>query len=499
MTHPRAHATLQPQRTRKLTGRQVEQHGQPLENAAAAIEQTTAHEILPDGEGELNPELRYALDASVLTGAMALESVPQLEAGERVALAAVLALTVSMPGTVPNSYDRELPVLAAMMDDAVAASRAAAPTADHPSSASRGETRAAVGPGGYDPGMDSAPTVSTPTPPADGTAGARICARPDCGTPVPPSPTRPRLYCSRSCRSKMDRAKTAAREAAAAAVEPDPAAAPDPTQSDEEHFGDDGRYLLGLADALRRRLVLFLEQTQTGDPAAAFDELAHLLPGYKYRIYSHARDLRDKARWPDLTRHERLHRRALERVDLATIPIFDPMAPVPGIDDFDDEEPAESAPRGETGPPGPGRPRPGSAPQGETTRQAERPAAPFWPYDGDQLLHPPPHPALRGLGEHDLVYDAAVLLGPGWDLAGWSRYPSVVEVRLHGRALGWVEHGLGDTDDWAPLVDGGFLEDLDGPERPLFCGTADHAALLVRRALEQGLIDADADVAPVLG
>ncbi|MFI9788477.1 hypothetical protein ACIHEI_33935 [Kitasatospora sp. NPDC051984] len=113
---------------RELAGRQVEQHALVLENAAAAIEQTTAHEILPDGEGELNSELRYALDAGVLTGAMVLESVPELTCGERIALAAVLALTASMPGTVLNYYDRELPVLAQVMDDAVAAGRAAAPT-----------------------------------------------------------------------------------------------------------------------------------------------------------------------------------------------------------------------------------------------------------------------------------------------------------------------------------------------------------------------------------
>jgi len=116
---------------RELAGRQVEQHGLVLENAAVAIEQTTAHEILPDGEGELADELRYALDAGVLTGAMVLESVPELTCGERIALAAVLALTASMPGTVLNYYDRELPVLAAVMDDAVAAGRAAAPPADH--------------------------------------------------------------------------------------------------------------------------------------------------------------------------------------------------------------------------------------------------------------------------------------------------------------------------------------------------------------------------------
>ncbi|MFI9788476.1 hypothetical protein ACIHEI_33930 [Kitasatospora sp. NPDC051984] len=346
--------------------------------------------------------------------------------------------------------------------------------------------------------MDSASTVSTPTPPADGAAEVRICARPGCGEPVPASPTRPRLYCSRSCRSKVDRAKTAAREAeaaaaaAAVAVEPDPAAAAGPA-ADEERFGEDGRYLLGLAEALRRRLVLFLEQTETGDPIEAFDELAHLLPGYKYRIYSHAQELRDKARWPDLTTDERVHRRALERVDLWTIPVFDPNAPVPGIDDdFDDEEPAESAPRGESGLSGPGQPRPGSAPQGETTGRAGRPAAPFWPYDGDQLLQPPLHPGLRGLGEHDLVRDAAELLGPSWDLAGWSRHPGVVEVRHGGRALGWVEHGLGGTDAWAPLVDGGFLENIDGPERPLLCATVDHAAILVRRAAQQGLADSAA-------
>ncbi|MFH8387563.1 hypothetical protein ACH4E7_42870 [Kitasatospora sp. NPDC018058] len=45
-------------------------------------------------------------------------------------------------------------------------------------------------------------------------------------------------------------------------------------------------------------------------------------------------------------------------------------------------------------------------------------------------------------------------------------------------------------DGWAVLVDGRFLVDSTAPGRPLACDTADDAALLVRQALDQGLIDA---------
>ncbi|MGA5824140.1 hypothetical protein ACPC54_40625 [Kitasatospora sp. NPDC094028] len=88
--------------------------------------------------------------------------------------------------------------------------------------------------------------------------------------PAPKARTgRPALYCSRSCRSKMDRAKAKAREAAAAqaaapaaplpapAAAPGPAAAPDhaapaaAVPAGDDRWGEDGQHLLGLADALQ--------------------------------------------------------------------------------------------------------------------------------------------------------------------------------------------------------------------------------------------------------
>ncbi|MFF2147520.1 hypothetical protein [Kitasatospora sp. NPDC058190] len=45
-------------------------------------------------------------------------------------------------------------------------------------------------------------------------------------------------------------------------------------------------------------------------------------------------------------------------------------------------------------------------------------------------------------------------------------------------------------DGWAVLVDGRYLVDSTAPGHPLACDTAADAALIVRQALEQGLIDA---------
>ncbi|MFJ4192137.1 hypothetical protein [Kitasatospora sp. NPDC089509] len=45
-------------------------------------------------------------------------------------------------------------------------------------------------------------------------------------------------------------------------------------------------------------------------------------------------------------------------------------------------------------------------------------------------------------------------------------------------------------DGWTVLVAGTFLVDSNTPDRPLVRDTADDAALLLRQALDQGLIDA---------
>ncbi|MEU4301967.1 hypothetical protein [Kitasatospora aureofaciens] len=112
---------------RELARRQpVEVHGRVLELAAEAIEQTCTREIIPGNDDELTAELRHRLDGGVLLGAVSLETVPELTGGERIALAAVAALALAMPGTALTRYERELPHLAQVMDEAVAAGRAAA-------------------------------------------------------------------------------------------------------------------------------------------------------------------------------------------------------------------------------------------------------------------------------------------------------------------------------------------------------------------------------------
>ncbi|MER8103917.1 hypothetical protein [Kitasatospora sp. NPDC094016] len=105
----------------------VEIHGRVLELTAEAIEQTCTREIIPGNDNELAAELRYRLDGGVLLGATNLETLPELTGGERIALAAVTALALAMPGTALTWYERELPHLAQVMDEAVAAGRAAAP------------------------------------------------------------------------------------------------------------------------------------------------------------------------------------------------------------------------------------------------------------------------------------------------------------------------------------------------------------------------------------
>ncbi|KIQ65821.1 hypothetical protein TR51_18980 [Kitasatospora griseola] len=83
-----------------------------------------------------------------------------------------------------------------------------------------------------------------------------------------------------------------------------------------ERWGEDGQRLLGTADALCRKLTNFLLTVEAGgDPAAAFKELASLLPAYSQRIYQAAQEIRDKARWPDADQDERIRRRMRGRID----------------------------------------------------------------------------------------------------------------------------------------------------------------------------------------
>ncbi|MGW3185484.1 hypothetical protein ACWDD9_40060 [Kitasatospora sp. NPDC001119] len=113
---------------RGLAERQVEErHRIVLGRAADAIERAAGREVVPGGEGQLDEELAYDLSAGVVTGSPYAEELPELAMGERIALVAVCALAAAMPGTVLGDLERELLALAATMDAAVEAGRAAAP------------------------------------------------------------------------------------------------------------------------------------------------------------------------------------------------------------------------------------------------------------------------------------------------------------------------------------------------------------------------------------
>ncbi|MGW3185487.1 hypothetical protein ACWDD9_40075 [Kitasatospora sp. NPDC001119] len=310
--------------------------------------------------------------------------------------------------------------------------------------------------------MDSAPPTATDQP-AEGADQARVCARPGCSNPALKGPTgRPRTYCSRSCRSKVDRAKAKARDEAAqaaaglaapapAAASPgaaaDPAAAPPNAApaapaaavgADDvlARWGEDGRHLLGVAEALRRRLTRFMEETAAGDPAAAFAELAKVLPVYGTRAYMAAQDIRDKARWPHLSAHERVVARSRERIDRW------------GLDGPDDDGAAPeetNASRSETLAPDPVAPAP--EPAAATEVAAEE--APLWQSAADaaeEARRAACTDPERRFDFPDLLDDLEVTFGPGWELGSWLTPDAkgVLQLRHHSRPVGWT----------APLPDG---------------------------------------------
>ncbi|MFF8775261.1 hypothetical protein [Kitasatospora sp. NPDC015120] len=159
--------------------------------------------------------------------------------------------------------------------------------------------------------MDSAPPTAATDQPATSAEPARLCARKGCSNPALKGPTgRPRTYCSRSCRSKVDRAKAKARDeaaqATAGAAAPDPTAAPtgaaaDPAAASPSaapaapaapaaavgaddvlaRWGEDGRHLLGVAEAMRRRLTRFLEESAAGDPGRRLTRCTAARPGFR--------------------------------------------------------------------------------------------------------------------------------------------------------------------------------------------------------------------------
>ncbi|MFJ6774828.1 hypothetical protein ACIQOV_28380 [Kitasatospora sp. NPDC091257] len=112
---------------RELAGHQGEEdHGRLLERVAEAIAQASSREIIPGSNGLLTEELRCTLAADVVLGAShTTGTLPELHAGERMSLIAVCAIAAAMPSCVLGDLARELEVLAAELDAATAAGRAA--------------------------------------------------------------------------------------------------------------------------------------------------------------------------------------------------------------------------------------------------------------------------------------------------------------------------------------------------------------------------------------
>ncbi|MFD5922525.1 hypothetical protein ACFVYP_38265 [Kitasatospora sp. NPDC058201] len=102
---------------RELAARQSDEgHALVLGQAADAILQASAHEVIPGGEGQLVEELRYHLAADVMLGATRTGTLPELRAGERLAL---------VVGCVLGDLERELPILADELNAAITTGRAA--------------------------------------------------------------------------------------------------------------------------------------------------------------------------------------------------------------------------------------------------------------------------------------------------------------------------------------------------------------------------------------
>ncbi|MEU9131843.1 hypothetical protein AB0D08_27685 [Kitasatospora sp. NPDC048540] len=83
--------------------------------------------MIPGGDGQLTEELRYTLAADVVLGAShTTGTLPGLRPGERMPLIAVCALAAAFPSCVLGDLPRELEVLAAELEAATDAGRAAA-------------------------------------------------------------------------------------------------------------------------------------------------------------------------------------------------------------------------------------------------------------------------------------------------------------------------------------------------------------------------------------
>jgi hypothetical protein len=305
-----------------------------------------------------------------------------------------------------------------------------------------------------------------------------VCARPGCGVPVPVGDSgrgRPRLYCSRSCKSKMARVKASATEEETGRAM-QPAAGPKGARA----------VVLGYAALVATAARTFLEAVD-GDPVAAYEEFCrqHLSLGAAAR--EAALVVRDEVRWPGLTEDERVLRRAEEEsIDSGVMARVSPQlrtntaraenagAPAPVA------QPAETA-RAEN--PDAARRSSGAA----ITARAEirpAPAAPALTAPRLTLTRPTgwDTPLDRSLGDSDRSY----ALGGGLVHLTWPDYPGVQALERHGLPVGWIEEYDVEHGTWIALIDGSIVADAADGEMLLSANPAD-ALTLLRLGLEQNL------------
>ncbi|MGW6916280.1 hypothetical protein ACWGB8_21025 [Kitasatospora sp. NPDC054939] len=112
---------------RELVSRQgEEEHGRLLERVAEAIVRASSREIIPGSDGLLAEELRYTLAEDVVLGAShTTGTLPKLHPGERMPLITVCSIAAAFPSCVLGDLAHELEVLAAELEAATDASRAA--------------------------------------------------------------------------------------------------------------------------------------------------------------------------------------------------------------------------------------------------------------------------------------------------------------------------------------------------------------------------------------
>ncbi|MER7773148.1 hypothetical protein [Kitasatospora sp. NPDC096140] len=298
-----------------------------------------------------------------------------------------------------------------------------------------------------DPGRNSATCADVlfdvlPEKPA-----APVCVRPGCGKPVPVAESgrgRPTLHCSRSCKSKMARAKAKAAAEAVGRTVPEPPA-PEGVQA----------AMLGRFAAMESTARAFFTAVDS-DAVAAYEAFYQEYLRLDARVRAAAADARDEVRWPGLIGDELELRRVEE--DLMRPDVLARVAPhvmasaaraVDAPAAGSASKPGETA-RAANAAPAPGRGTPGTTARAEIRTAVAVPAPAVTEEQQAEAFEALRRvactiPTLR-FGEPDRLDDLDLTVGEGWLLASWDdpEATDVHQLLYRGRPIGWT----------APLPDG---------------------------------------------